>query len=226
MKPFAKLACGTGPPLADSSCVPFRSRIAAKIGTSPARCNRDPRPGRLARLLPIGQESPLNLPAETNHLEDAMAGAVESKLNALGITLKAPAKPIANYVPYVRTGNLLTVSGQLCLDGDGKLVAKGQLGAGVSIEDGQKAARACAINLLAQVKVAVADLDRVVRVVRLGGFINSAPGFGDGPKVMNGASDLMVAVFGDKGKHARSTVGVAALPADAAVEVEGLFEIS
>ena len=119
-----------------------------------------------------------------------------------------------------------TVSGQVCLDGDGKLVAKGQLGGGVSIEDGQKAARACAINLLAQVKAALGDLDKVMRVVRLGGFINSAVGFTDGPKVMNGASDLMVAVFGDKGKHARSTVGVAALPADAAVEVEGLFEVS
>jgi enamine deaminase RidA (YjgF/YER057c/UK114 family) len=155
-----------------------------------------------------------------------MAGIVEAKLNQLGITLKEPAKPMANYVPFVRTGNLLTVSGQVCLDGDGKLVAKGQLGAGVSIEDGQKAARACAVSLIAQVKAAVGDLDKVVRVVRLGGFINSAPGFVDGPKVMNGASDLMVAAFGDKGKHARSTVGVAALPADAAVEVEGLFEVS
>ena len=154
-----------------------------------------------------------------------MAGAVESKLNALGITLKEPAKPIANYVPYVRTGNLLTVSGQLCFGGDGKLVATGQLGAGVSIEDGQKAARACAINMLAQVKVAVGDLDKVLRVVRLGGFINSDPAFLDGPKVMNGASDLMVEVLGDKGRHARSTVGVASLPLDAAVEVEGLFEV-
>jgi len=147
-------------------------------------------------------------------------------LRELGITLAEPKPPIANYVPFVRTGNMLTVSGQLCLDNDGKLVAKGQLGAGVSIEDGQKAARACAINLLAQVKAAVGELDKVLRVVRLGGFINSAAGFPDGPKVMNGASDVMVAVFGDKGKHARSTVGVAALPAEAAVEVEGLFEVS
>jgi enamine deaminase RidA (YjgF/YER057c/UK114 family) len=154
-----------------------------------------------------------------------MAGTVEKKLQELGITLQEPAAPIANYVPFVRSGNLLTVSGQICLD-SGKLVAKGQLGAGVSIEDGQKAARACAVNLLAQVKAALGDLDKVTRVVRLGGFINSAAGFMDGPKVMNGASDVMVAVFGDKGKHARSTVGVAALPADAAVEVEGLFEVS
>jgi enamine deaminase RidA (YjgF/YER057c/UK114 family) len=155
-----------------------------------------------------------------------MAGVVEGKLKELGVTLKEPAKPIANYVPYVRTGNLLTVSGQICLDGDGKLVAKGQLGGGVSIEDGQKAARACAINLLAQVKLALGDLDKVTRVVRLGGFINSAAGFTEGPKVMNGASDVMVAAFGDKGKHARTTVGVSALPLDAAMEVEGLFEVS
>jgi enamine deaminase RidA (YjgF/YER057c/UK114 family) len=155
-----------------------------------------------------------------------MAGLVEKKLQELGITLHEPRAPMANYVPFVRSGNQLTVSGQVCVDGDGKIVAKGQLGAGVSIEDGQKAARACAINLLAQVKAALGDLDKVTRVIRLGGFVNSAPGFPDGPKVMNGASDLMVAAFGDKGRHARSTVGVAALPAEAAVEVEGLFEVS
>lgn len=154
-----------------------------------------------------------------------MAGTVEKKLAELGIVLTEPAAPVANYIPFVRTGNLLMVSGQICLEA-GKLVAKGQLGAGVSIEDGQKAARACAVNLLSQVKVALGDLDKVTRVVRLGGFVNSAPGFTDGPKVLNGASDLMVAVFGDKGKHARSTVGVAALPQSAAVEVEGLFEVS
>jgi enamine deaminase RidA (YjgF/YER057c/UK114 family) len=159
-------------------------------------------------------------------LAAAMAGLVEGTLKALGITLKEPAKPIANYVPYVRSGNLLTVSGQLCFGDDGKLVATGQLGGSVSIEAGQKAARACAISLITQVKAALGDLDQVRQVVRLGGFINSAPGFADGPKVMNGASDLMVEVFGDKGRHARSTVGVAALPADAAVEVEGTFEVS
>ena len=155
-----------------------------------------------------------------------MAGSVEQKLASLGIDLPTPAAPVANYVATVRTGNLLTVSGQLCFGHEGKLVAKGQLGGAVSMEDGVKAARACAVNLLAQVKAAVGDLDKVVRVVRLGGFINSAAGFTDGPKVMNGASDLMVEVFGDKGRHARSTVGVAALPADAAVEVEGLFEVA
>ena len=154
-----------------------------------------------------------------------MAGSIEKKLTSLGVTLPTPAGPIANYVPFVRTGNVLIVSGQICFGADGKLVAKGQLGAVVSIEDGQRAARACAINLLAQLKAALGDLDRVGRVVRLGGFVNSAPGFTDGPKVINGASDLMVEVFGDKGRHARTTVGVTALPADAAVEVEGIFEI-
>jgi enamine deaminase RidA (YjgF/YER057c/UK114 family) len=151
---------------------------------------------------------------------------VEQKLAALGIVLPTPAAPIANYVPFVRTGSLLVVSGQICLGPDGKLVAKGHLGGSVSVEQGQSAARACAINLLAQVKAALGDLDKVVRVVRLGGFINSEPTFLDGPKVMNGASDLMVEVFGDKGRHARTTVGVSALPVDAAVEVEGLFEVA
>ena len=155
-----------------------------------------------------------------------MAGTVEKKLGELGINLGNPAAPSANYIPFVRTGNLLMISGQICFDSQGKLVAKGQLGGGVAIEDGQKAARACAINLLAQVKAALGDLDKVTRVVRLGGFINSAVGFTDGPKVMNGASDMMVAVFGEKGRHARTTIGVAALPADAAVEVEGMFEVS
>ena len=155
-----------------------------------------------------------------------MSGTAEKALAALGITLPSPTSPVANYVAVVRSGNQLVVSGQLCFGPNGKLVATGQLGGNVSLEDGQKAAHTCAINLLAQVKAALSDLDKVTRVVRLGGFINSAPGYADGPKVMNGASDLMVAVFGDKGRHARSTVGVAALPADAAVEVEGLFEVT
>jgi enamine deaminase RidA (YjgF/YER057c/UK114 family) len=158
--------------------------------------------------------------------ESIMAGLVDKKLADLGIVLPTPASPIANYVGFVRTGTLLFVSGQVCFDPAGKLVAKGKLGETVSVEDGQKAARACAINLLAQVKAAVGDLDRVTRVVRLGGFVNSEPTFVDGPKVMNGASDLMVQVFADKGRHARSTVGVASLPLDAAVEVEGLFEVA
>ena len=127
---------------------------------------------------------------------------------------------------FVRTGNLLFVSGQICFGADGKLAAKGKLGGGVSVEEGQKAARVCAVNILAQLKAALGDLDKVARVVRLGGFVNSTPDFLEGPKVMNGASDLMVAAFADKGRHARTTVGVAVLPNDAAVEVEGLFEVS
>jgi enamine deaminase RidA (YjgF/YER057c/UK114 family) len=155
-----------------------------------------------------------------------MAGTVESRLAELGIALPTPAAPIANYVGAVRTGNLVIVSGQLCLDAEGKLVAKGKLGGGVSVEEGQQAARACAINLIAQVRSVIGDLDKVVRVVRLGGFISSVPDFLDGPKVMNGASDLMVAAFGDKGRHARTTIGVSVLPLDAAVEVEGMFEVA
>jgi enamine deaminase RidA (YjgF/YER057c/UK114 family) len=154
-----------------------------------------------------------------------MAGTVEKKLAELGITLPTPTAPVANYIPFVRSGALLFVSGQICLDTGGKLVAKGKLGDSVSVEDGQKAARACAVNVLTQVKAALGDLDKVKQVIRLGGFINSAPSFLEGPKVMNGASDLMVAVLGDKGRHARTTVGVAVLPGDAAVEVDGIFEV-
>ncbi len=117
-----------------------------------------------------------------------MAGTFEKKLEELGITLPTPAAPIANYVGFVRTGRLLFVSGQLCL-ADGVLVAKGKLGPQVTVERGQAAARACAVNVLAQVKAALGDLDKVTRVVRLGGFINSAPDFLDGPAVMNGASE-------------------------------------
>lgn len=155
-----------------------------------------------------------------------MAGTVEQKLAAEGIVLAEPRSPIANYVPFVRSGNLLFVSGQVCMSSDGSLIAKGKLGAGVTTEQGYAAAKGCAVNLLAQVKAALGDLDKVVRVVRLGGFVNSAPDFLDGPKVLNGASDLMVAAFGDKGRHARTTVGVASLPADAAVEVEAVFEVA
>jgi enamine deaminase RidA (YjgF/YER057c/UK114 family) len=155
-----------------------------------------------------------------------MAGTVEQKLAAQGITLHEPPAPVANYVGFVRTGNLLFVSGQVCVNPEGKLIAKGKLGAGVTVEQGYEAAKGCGINLLAQVKAALGDLDKVVRVVRLGGFVNSAPDFLDGPKVLNGASDLMVAAFGDKGRHARTTVGVASLPSDAAVEVEAVFEVS
>jgi amidase len=136
---------------------------------------------------------------------------VARRLAELGVTLPQPITPIANYVPFARTGNLLFLSGQLCLV-DGAPVAKGKLGAEVSIEQGQAAARTCAINLLAQVSVALGDLDKVVRVVRLGGFISATPDFLGASTVMNGALDFMVAVFGDCGRHARSAVAVPCFP--------------
>src|SRR4051794_34536008 len=190
-----------------------------KANPAPA-CNRPPDARNNAALEQL-QRALVNPIGDGN-----MAGTVEQKMAAQGITLHEPAAPGANYVGFVRTGNLLFVSGQVCFDAEGKLIAKGKLGAGVTVEQGNAAARGCAINLLAQIKAALGDLDKVVRVVRLGGFINSAPDFLEGPKVLNGASDLMVAAFGDKGRHARTTVGVASLPADAAVEVDGVFEVA
>jgi enamine deaminase RidA (YjgF/YER057c/UK114 family) len=149
---------------------------------------------------------------------------VEKRLEELGVKLPHPVAPIANYVGFVRTGNLLFLSGQLCL-AEGAPVAKGKLGSQVTVEQGQAAARVSAINLLAQVRIALGDLDKVVRVVRLGGFVSSSPDFFGASTVMNGASDLMVAAFGDRGRHARSAVTVPVLPLDAAVEVEATFEV-
>jgi enamine deaminase RidA (YjgF/YER057c/UK114 family) len=151
----------------------------------------------------------------------------EARLTDMGIALPSPAAPIANYVPFVMTGHLLFTSGQLCLGPDGKLADrhKGKVGGTVSPEAGVEAARFCAINLLAQAKSALGDLRRITRCVKLTGFINAAPDFGALAPVMNGASDLMVAVLGDAGRHARSTVGMAVLPLDAAVEVEAVFEV-
>lgn len=153
--------------------------------------------------------------------------SIEARLSELGIALPSPVAPIANYVPAVRSGHLLIISGQLCLGLDGKLAPehKGKVGAEVSPEAGTAAARLCAINLLAQAKAALGNLESITRCVRLGGFINAVPTFAALPAVMNGASDLMVAVLGDKGRHARTTVGVAELPLDAAVEVEAIFEV-
>jgi enamine deaminase RidA (YjgF/YER057c/UK114 family) len=154
-----------------------------------------------------------------------MAGRIEAKLAELGVTLPRPMAPIANYVPYVVTGNLVMVSGQLPAI-DGKVAITGKLGWGVSLDRGKEAARLCFINVLVHLKAACGgDLDRVRRVVRLGGFIASSSEFTDQAMVMNGASDLAVAVFGDAGRHTRSTIGVPSLPADAAAEVEGMFEI-
>lgn len=153
---------------------------------------------------------------------------IETRLATLGVSLPAPAAPVANYVPFVISGSLLVISGQLPFGADGKLDPAhiGKLGANVLSEAGQGAARRCAINILAQAKVALGDLDRISRCIRLGGFINSSPGFSTVAAVMNGASDFMVEALGEKGRHARSTVGVAELPLDSAVEVEAMFEIS
>jgi enamine deaminase RidA (YjgF/YER057c/UK114 family) len=153
-----------------------------------------------------------------------MAGRIEQRLAALGISLPTPAVPIANYVPFTISGSLLVVSGQIPLK-DGAVAYVGKVGAEVGIEDAKLAARLCFVNVLAQVKAATGDLDRVTRVLRLGGFIAAPAGFTQHAAVMNGASDLAVEVFGDAGRHARSTIGVPSLPADAAVEVEGMFEI-
>ncbi len=155
-----------------------------------------------------------------------MAGTIENKLAELGIVLPTPAAPLANYVPFVVQGELVVVSGQLPMR-DGKLAFTGKLGdGGLTIEQGQEAARLCFVNLLAQLRVACGgDLGRVRRVVRLGGFIAAPSGFTAHAQVMNGASDLAVAVFGELGRHARSTIGVPSLPADAPVEVEGMFAI-
>lgn len=153
--------------------------------------------------------------------------AIEKRLGELAITLPKAAAPVANYVPFVKEGALVTISGQLCLGPDGKLAPEhiGKVGAEVSPEIAKAAGRLCAINVIAQLKAAVGDLDRVTRCIRLGGFIASAPDFIGQAAVMNGASDLLVEVFGDKGRHARSTIGVAALPLGASVEVEALFAV-
>jgi len=152
-----------------------------------------------------------------------MTEMIDRKLAELGLTLPEAAAPVAAYVPTVLAGNLLHISGQLPFK-DGKLIT-GRLGENVSIEDGQDAAQRCALMLVAQVKAALGDLTRVKRIVKLGVFVNSHGDFTDQPKVANGASELMVALFGDAGKHARSAVGVPVLPLGAAVEVDAVVEV-
>jgi enamine deaminase RidA (YjgF/YER057c/UK114 family) len=155
-----------------------------------------------------------------------MSGKIEARLKELGIELPQATAPIANYVPFTVSGNIVVVSGQVSVR-SGKAEFVGKLGVGISIPDGQQAARLCGLNVLAHLKVAAGgDLDRVRRVLRLGGFVNCTPEFTDMPQVVNGASDLMVQVFGDAGKHARAAVGVASLPLGVAVEVEAMFEIA
>lgn len=150
---------------------------------------------------------------------------IEARLTELGLTLPEAGAPIANYVPFTISGKTLYVSGQVPRKA-GAIFPVGQVGAGVSVEDAKAAAAQCFLSIIAHAKVAVGgDLDRIARVLRVTGYVNSAPGFGDQPSVINGASDCAVAVFGDAGRHARSAVGVAALPGGAAVEVEAILEL-
>ena len=150
---------------------------------------------------------------------------LEDRLKDLGIVLPTPAAPVANYVPFVRSGALVHISGQVSVDADGGI--KGTVGTEVDLQSAQRAARLCGLNLIAQMKAAAdGDLGRVKRIVKLGGFVQAGPDFFDIPKVVNGCSDLMVEVFGDIGRHARSAVGVYRLPLNFSVEVDAVVELS
>lgn len=154
-----------------------------------------------------------------------MTGQIEAKLQELGISLPQAAAPAANYVPYVKSGNQLFISGQLPMNADG-IQFKGKAGTDFTAEEAAEAAKLCAINLIAQMKAATGDLDKIARIVKLVGFVNSGPDFEQQPAVINGASDFMVAVFGDKGRHARSAVSAASLPFGVAVEIEAIVELA
>lgn len=153
-----------------------------------------------------------------------MAANYETRLAELGVEVPDAPAPAANYVPYVISGNLVYVSGQISQDANGLIT--GKLGDGVTVEQGAKAAKSCAISLIAQLKAACGgDLDRLERVVKLGGFVNCTPDFSEHPQVINGASDFFVEVFSDAGRHARAAVGSSSLPLSVAVEIEGIFQI-
>jgi enamine deaminase RidA (YjgF/YER057c/UK114 family) len=157
-------------------------------------------------------------------LEETRLSEVEQRLAALGLELAAPTAPVANYVPFVRTGSLVHISGQVSIDANGGI--KGIVGVDLDMDESRAAARHCGLNLLAQMKVAADDdLDRVVRVVKLNGFIQAGPEFYEIPRMLNGCSDLMVEAFGDAGRHARSAVGVYRLPLNFAVEVDAVVQI-
>lgn len=150
---------------------------------------------------------------------------IESRLSELGVTLPTPVSPVANYVPFVKTGGLVHISGQVSVDASGGI--KGVVGEEVDAETAKRAARICGLNLIAQMKAAAnGDLDRVRRVVKLGGFVQAGQSFFEIPQVINGCSDLMVEVFGEKGRHARSAVGVYRLPMNFAVEIDAVVEIA
>lgn len=154
-----------------------------------------------------------------------MIQTVESRLEALGFVLPDAPAPVANYVPTCLAGNLLFVSGQISRAGDGRILT-GKLGGGLDVAAGRKAAEVCALNILAQARAALGSLDRIDRIVKLTGFVNATPTFLEHPQVVNGCSDLLVNVLGDKGRHTRSAVGVAGLPLDAAVEVEAIIAVA
>ena len=157
--------------------------------------------------------------------DPAMTETISARVQALGLELPKAGAPAANYVPFVITGNLVFLAGQICQwNGERRFV--GKVGGEISAEDGVKAAELCGLNILAWIKEVVGDdFDRVTRLVRLGGFVNSVPDFVEQPRIVNGCSDLMVKVFGDKGRHARTAVGTNVLPFNVAVEVESIFEI-
>jgi enamine deaminase RidA (YjgF/YER057c/UK114 family) len=154
-----------------------------------------------------------------------MAGEIEARMKELGLDLPPAPNPVANYVPAVQAGSLLFISGQIAKAADGTVVT-GSVGTDLTVEDGQRAAQLCALNILAQAKAALGSLDRIGQVVRLTGYVNSGAGFSDHPKVVNGASDLMVQVLGDKGRHTRAAVGASGLPANTAVEVDAILLIA
>jgi len=153
-----------------------------------------------------------------------MAGDIEARLKALGLALPEAKAAIGTYVPFVHLGGQLMISGQLPMK-DGAIAIAGTLGDGIDVAQGQEAARLCALNILAQAKAAFADFDRIAQLMRLNGFVNAAPGFADHPKVINGASDLMVEILGDKGRHTRIAIGCSSLPLNAAVEIDAVFAI-
>jgi len=155
-----------------------------------------------------------------------MVGKIEARLQELGIELPAVATPAANYIPFVVSGNLVFVSGQITI-WNGEIKYTGRVGDNLTVDDGYQAARLCGLNLIAQAKAAAGgDLDKVFRVVKLGGFVNSTPDFQNQPEVINGASDLMVDVFGEMGKHARFAVSAGALPRNVGVEIDAVFELA